>query len=462
MGLPFVSVIIVNYNGARYLPACLDALLAQTYPSNHFEVIVSDNGSTDGSLELLRGHYVWVRLLANQHNLGFASGNNVAIKIARGEYIVLLNNDTIPSPTWLENLVNVAESHPHAGMVTGRLQLFYDQLVLTFHTETFVPDGRDTRELGVQVFEVDSGTPGGVYQYIDGFYGWETKHTGQRFRWMGHMAKLGVPVPRGEGEWQIHFRLADGRGNGRSVPVKVMLNDKVVAEWSVSSATPVEYVLRLPAEARALAMPLVQNAGSIVFYDGRGRDRGTWVRGAEVFYEIDNGQYNRIEEVFAGCGANLLIRRAMLDQIGMFDDDFFMYYEDTDLSWRARLHGWKVFYAPQAIVRHIHCGTSQEWSPSFIYYTDRNRLAMVWKNGTRCQILWAVGKYIGRMLINIVKTMYAFLSRQGWRAWAHHVRIELQVVCALVKWLPTLELKRQRIQRSRTARHEAIATWFLE
>ncbi|MCX7840704.1 MAG: glycosyltransferase family 2 protein, partial [Anaerolineae bacterium] len=207
---PFTSVIIVNYNGVRYLPPCLGALREQTYPSDRFEVIVSDNGSTDGSLELLRANYPWVRVLANRRNLGFASGNNVAIRITQGEYVVLLNNDTIPSPMWLENLVSVAESHPQAGMVTGHLQLFYDQLVLTFQTETRTPGNRDHRELGVQVFEVDSGTPGGVCQYLEGFYGWEIASTGQRFRWMGRAAKLGVPVPRGDGEWQIRFRLAAG------------------------------------------------------------------------------------------------------------------------------------------------------------------------------------------------------------------------------------------------------------
>lgn len=459
---PLVSVIIVNYNGARYLSACLDALREQTYPSDHFEAIVSDNGSADGSLELLHDNYPWVRVLANRRNLGFASGNNVAIQIAQGEYIVLLNNDTLPSPMWLENLVSVAESHPQAGMVTGHLQLFYDQLVLTFQTETFTPGNRDCRELGIQVFGVDSGTPGGVYQYLEGFYGWEIAPTGQRFRWMGRTAKLGVPVPRGEGEWQIRFRLAAGRSDGRSVSVKVMLGDTSIAEWNVLGITPTDYVLCLPADVRVLAMPLVQNAGSIIFYDGRGRDRGTWVRNGEMFYEIDEGQYNRVEEVFAGCGASLLIRRAMLDQVGMFDDDFFMYYEDTDLAWRARLRGWQVFYAPQAIVRHIHCGTSQEWSPLFLYYTDRNRLAMVWKNGTRCQMLWAVGKYIGRMLINIAKAMRAFLMRQDWRAWARHVQNALRVLCTLVMWSPALELKRHRIQRSRIVTPKTIAVWFVE
>lgn len=459
---PFVSVIIVNYNGRHFLPACLDALRAQNYPRDHFEVIVSDNGSTDSSLELLRDEYPWVRVLANESNLGFASGNNVAIRVARGHFIVLLNNDTAPAPEWLAELVAVAQGEPRAGLVTGHLQLFYDQLVLTLEAEAFTPGSQDPRELGIQVCAVETETPGGVYQYLDGFYGWETLPSGQRFRWTGRTAQLGVPVPRGEGEWQIRFQLAAAKSDGKPVPVKVKLQDKIFAEWNVAGIAPVEYVLTLPADTRALAAPLVQNTGSLIFRNGSGRDRGTWVRDAQVFYETDQGQYNRIEEVFAGCGASLLLDRAMLEEIGLFDDDFFMYYEDTDLAWRARLRGWKVFYAPQAIVRHIHCGTSKEWSPAFIFHAERNRLAMLWKNGTRRQTILALGKYLGRMSLNAGAAARALLLRRDWKMMARHVRIELRALWGLIAWLPSLELERHRIQSSRKVAPAAIAAWFVE
>ena len=73
MNYPYVSVIIVNYNGAHFLPACLNALKVQSYPKEYFEVIVSDNGSTDNSLELLRQNYPWVRRIENNENLGFST-----------------------------------------------------------------------------------------------------------------------------------------------------------------------------------------------------------------------------------------------------------------------------------------------------------------------------------------------------------------------------------------------------
>ena len=78
MELPFVSVIVLNYNGAHFLPTCLDALRLQTYPAERFEVIVTDNGSTDNSLPLLKRDYPWVRILENGRNLGFSLANNAA------------------------------------------------------------------------------------------------------------------------------------------------------------------------------------------------------------------------------------------------------------------------------------------------------------------------------------------------------------------------------------------------
>jgi hypothetical protein len=127
---PLVSIIIVNYNGAHFLEACLDALKTQTYPAASYEVIISDNASNDGSISLLTEKYPWVQLIKNSQNLGFAAGNNIALPQARGEYIILLNNDTVPESTWLEALVDVAQENPEAGLITSHLQLLYDQLIL--------------------------------------------------------------------------------------------------------------------------------------------------------------------------------------------------------------------------------------------------------------------------------------------------------------------------------------------
>jgi GT2 family glycosyltransferase len=458
---PFVSVIIVNYSGGHYLPACLNALRSQTYPPECYEVIISDNGSKDHSLELIQRNFEWVRVLENNHNLGFATGNNVAIKDAAGKYVVLLNNDTAPTPQWLENLVRIAEEHPEAGLVTGRLRLFYNQIELTITAEShFIAN--DERELGVQVFDIESGAPQGVVQYLDGFYGRELHPSGSSFRWTKGRAILGVPVPEGSGEWRVALQLSTNRPSNEPVKVEVYHEARKISNWVVTGPDPSPYILSIPVSVRESGRPLVQNTGAIFFRDGAGRDRGTYVRDFEVFYEYDENQYSEVEEVFAGCGASLLLRKEMLDEVGLFDDDFFMYYEDTDLAWRARLRGWKVLYAPEAIVRHIHCGSSNEWSPFFLFHVERNRLAMVFKNGTLDQILYAWGKYLGRAFLNSVNFLVLLIKRQsGWREMSRWPRHHAKVLLSLIVWLPALIRKRARIQTRRRINHREIHTWFV-
>jgi hypothetical protein len=103
---PLCSVIIVNFNGRHLLDACLDAVLSQSGPS--FEVILVDNGSTDGSAGHVRNHYPKVRIVDAGSNLGFSGGTNLGVEIARGGLIVLLNNDTIVEPGWIAGLVAAA------------------------------------------------------------------------------------------------------------------------------------------------------------------------------------------------------------------------------------------------------------------------------------------------------------------------------------------------------------------
>jgi GT2 family glycosyltransferase len=103
------SVIIPVWNGRQYLPACLDALLAQDYPD--FEVIAVDNASTDGSADFVAKNYPQVRLIRNKGNLGFAGGCNVGLKVAQGGILVLLNQDTRVRPNWLRVLSDALQDH---------------------------------------------------------------------------------------------------------------------------------------------------------------------------------------------------------------------------------------------------------------------------------------------------------------------------------------------------------------
>ncbi len=114
---PYFSVLIVNFNGASFLADCLGALATQTFPRDRFETILIDNASNDGSLHLVRTEFPDVLVIAETSNTGFAGGNNLGVPSARGEVIVLLNNDTIPDPFWLEELHRAIAANP--GCVVG-------------------------------------------------------------------------------------------------------------------------------------------------------------------------------------------------------------------------------------------------------------------------------------------------------------------------------------------------------
>jgi GT2 family glycosyltransferase len=143
-----LSVIIPNWNGARHLPLCLTALRGQTF--RDFEILVVDNASQDASVELLARDFPEARVIRLDHNCGFAGACNAGLRAARGEFLVLLNNDTEAAPDWLAEVVAAFERHPEAGLIASKMLLF---------------DRRDTLHTAGDVFKQD-GTPGnrGVWQ----------------------------------------------------------------------------------------------------------------------------------------------------------------------------------------------------------------------------------------------------------------------------------------------------------
>jgi GT2 family glycosyltransferase len=149
---PTVSVIIPNWNGAHHLPDCLGGLERQHYAD--FEVILVDNGSRDESLKLLAREYPWVRVIALPQNRGFAPACNVGLGAARGEILVLLNNDTEADPGWLNAVVDAFRRHAEAGAVASKMRLF---------------DRRDHLHTAGDIYRLD-GTPGnrGAWQRDEG------------------------------------------------------------------------------------------------------------------------------------------------------------------------------------------------------------------------------------------------------------------------------------------------------
>ncbi|HVE63926.1 MAG TPA: glycosyltransferase family 2 protein [Mycobacteriales bacterium] len=241
-----VTVVVLSWNGADLLPRCLDAALAQQVDGGA-EVWVVDNGSTDRTVELVRSRYPAVRLVQTGANLGFAGGNNVALRLIDTDFVALLNNDAVPEPGWLAALVTVADTHPEVAAVTGKV-------------------------------------------------------------------------------------LLDGPAGSAGV---------------------------------------VNSAGGWVDALGHGRDRG--------FRQPDDGRWDAPAEVFYAPATACLYRTAAVHRVGLLDDDFFLYYEDVDLSWRLRLAGWAVRYTPDAVVRHAHSATAVSGSPLHIRCDARNRLLTVVK-----------------------------------------------------------------------------------
>ena len=109
-----LSIVIVCWNDLKVIRDCLRSIYAATR-SVEFEVIVSDNGSTDGSVEFIHENYPSVRVLQNRANLGFSKGNNVGIGVSQGEYILILNPDTVLHEGALDTWIQFADAHPEAG-----------------------------------------------------------------------------------------------------------------------------------------------------------------------------------------------------------------------------------------------------------------------------------------------------------------------------------------------------------
>lgn len=126
---PLVTVIVVNWNRRELLAECLASLERQQFTD--FELIVVDNGSTDGSVELVEEKFIKTgalnaRLIRNSTNRGFCAANNQGISQARGHFIALLNNDAVADPRWLAELVRVFDGRPDVGMAASKILVYGD------------------------------------------------------------------------------------------------------------------------------------------------------------------------------------------------------------------------------------------------------------------------------------------------------------------------------------------------
>jgi len=195
---------------------------------------------------------------------------------------------------------------------------------------------------------------------------------------------------------------------------------------------------------------VIDAAGIIVGWDGLSIGRGRLEPG---------GRYDEEAEVFFASGCACLYRKEMLDDIGLYDDDFFAYAEDTDLGWRAQLAGWKCIYSPRAIVYHVHSASSGTYSHLKAYLVERNRIWVAIKNFplpllvlgqgyTLCRYFWqAYGAFTGQGAAGRFTSDFKKMEL---------VNILIRVYLSLWKSLPPLFKKRRAIQKKKRLRNREI------
>jgi hypothetical protein len=201
----------------------------------------------------------------------------------------------------------------------------------------------------------------------------------------------------------------------------------------------------------------IDKVGHLIYPDGQNRGRGTG--------ELDQGQYDRVEEVLWPDGCAAMYRRYMLDEIGGFDEDFFAYADDAELGLRARIAGWKCLYMPDAVVRHHRGATLGLRSSRRLELIERNRVLLAVKLFP-WSLLWLNGFYYA---IRLGAGAWAAVTGQGEVGKFPGLRGKLQAALALVKGdlaalplIPRMLAKRRGIERIRKLSPREVRKLILE
>jgi GT2 family glycosyltransferase len=252
---PMVSIVSVNYDQPEVTCEMLETLRKVTYPN--FETLIVDNASPSTSPAIIKQKYPEVQLIISDKNLGFAGGNNIALKQAKGDYVLLLNNDTEVKPDFLESLVELMESDKKIGIVSSKILYFYEDNVIQY-----------------------------------------------------------------------------------------------------AGASPINPIT------------------------SRGRHYG--------YKEIDNGQLDEVTETAYPHGACMMIRKSVLEELGLLYEGYFLYYEELDFAERVKRAGYKIYFQPNSSILHKESISTGKNSPLKTYYMNRNRLLFVRRNSTGITFLLGI------------------------------------------------------------------------
>jgi hypothetical protein len=243
-------------------------------------------------------------------------------------------------------------------------------------SETTAAGGGDDRSIGVCVsaVRIDGKRDDHRLQFDEGFHG-PVAHDPSRdeefARWSKKAGALRIAETRPDPATAQTVSLRLSAETPRTVTLTTDIDEvtvKIGGGYDVKNPVFTWVDVRIGSDV----FDVVNNVGSNLYQRGFGGDRG--------FLERDRGQYEQAAEVFAWCGGAVLLRGDYLRSVGLFDERLFLYYEDTDLSWRGRLQGWRYVYTPEAVVRHRHAQSSGVGSDVFRFHTERNRLLVLAKN----------------------------------------------------------------------------------
>lgn len=288
-----ISIIIPSWNGKDFLTHCLPSIKGQT--QKDFEIIIVDNGSTDGSVEYIKQNFPDFKVIKLKHNLGFAPAINEGIKQAKGKYIALINNDTEIDKKCLEYLSKVLNSRPEISFVAAKMLNFFQ---------------RD----------------------------------------------------------------------------------------------------------------IIDSAGDYIEVTGHGNNIGQG--------EKDGPLYSKSGPTFLVTGGGSLIRRSVIDKVGLLDETYFAYYEDVDWCLRAQLQGFKGWYEPKAVIYHIHKATSSR-AKSFTEYLQFRNMTMTIIKDYPTGLLLHNFNWLKIVLVNI--NTVRFLSTHGYFKQA--IQAEIYIIRNLLRLL---------------------------
>lgn len=428
-----VRTVVINWNSFELTDRCLESLSRTTSTKAQMSVVVVDNGSVDGSLQRLESAHPWVEFISNDDNLGFAEACNQGMRDRGGiDAVALVNNDAVVEPEWLDHLIDALEANPRAGAAAAMLIL--DPGFVRLNMSLCQPMMLDSVTVdGVDATGSCIVTPGTRIGDPD----WPLS---TEFRAEGDVTVF-VPAKLDAQELYIRLRPAETDASSdssvhagsadQSEQFVVRTADGTSVGLTTRPDGRVEWQTKLDAERTML----VNGLGTRRSACGEAYDIGF----GEPLEEFDPTKEGAPPDGF--CGGGVLLRTAMLDQVGLFDPRLFAYYEDTDLSWRMTRAGWEIVTVPKSRIHHAFGGSGGSKAPWFFFLNYRNWMLVTIRNGDRQDLRLALSQ-LRLWLRPAVRANIASRLKHRSRPSTRLLRAWVRVILGVLVELPRLWLVR--------------------